>query len=67
MSTGIVVSGGSCDEKGDCTFTGSWKDPISKGPVEARLASRWTGPTVQIFEMFGPGPDSGEIQLTELT
>lgn len=58
---------GSCDGKGDCTFTGSWNDPITKGPVKARKTSRRTRPTVRIFEMFGPGPDGEEMQGMELT
>lgn len=67
MSTGIMVSEGTCDEKSNCTFTGSWNDPIKKGPITARMTSRWTSPNVQIFEMFAPGPDGREMQMMELT
>jgi hypothetical protein len=67
MMTGIMVSEGTCDEQGNCAFTGSWNDPITKGPITARMASRWTSPTVQIFEMFAPGPDGKEMQMMELT
>lgn len=67
MSTGVMVSGGSCDAQGACTFIGSWNDPITKGPVTARMTSRWTSPDVQVFEMHGPGPDGKEFKMMEIT
>ncbi|MGH9464428.1 MAG: DUF1579 domain-containing protein [Thermoanaerobaculia bacterium] len=67
MSTGVMVSQGSCDEEGSCTFSGTWNDPIAKGPVTARLTTRWTSPTTQIFEMHGPGPDGAEMKMMEIT
>ena len=35
MSTGIMVSEGSCTEDQVCTFVGSWNDPVVNGPVTA--------------------------------
>ena len=67
MSTGIMVSEGKCDAKQSCTFTGSWNDPIKKGPVKARMTSRWTSPTVEVFEMYGPGRDGKEMKMMEIT
>ena len=67
MSTGIMVSQGTCDDQGACTFSGSWNDPITKGPVTARMTARWTSPTVQVFEMYGPAPDGKEMKMMELT
>jgi len=67
MSTGLMVSEGTCDAKQSCTFTGSWNDPIKKGPVKARMTSRWTSPTIEIFEMYGPGKDGKEMKMMELT
>jgi len=68
MSTGIMVSTGTCDPTGKtCTFTGSWNDPIKKGPVSARMTSKWTSPTVEIFEMYGPGKDGKEMKMMEIT
>ena len=55
MSTGLMISEGTCDAQQNCTFTGSWNDPIKKGPVNSRMTSRWTSPTTEIFEMYGPG------------
>jgi hypothetical protein len=68
MSTGIMVSEGMCDsEKKTCMFTGSWNDAIKKGPVKARMTSRWTSPTTEIFEMYGPGKDGKEMKMMEIT
>ncbi|MBI1950062.1 MAG: DUF1579 domain-containing protein [Acidobacteria bacterium] len=67
MSTGLMVNEGSCDAKKACTFTGSWNDPIKKGPVQARMTTRWTSPTTQVFEMYGPGKDGKEMKMMEIT
>jgi hypothetical protein len=67
MSTGMMVSKGSCDEKHTCTFTGSWNDAIKKGPVSMRVQSRWTSPTTEHFEMYGPGKDGKEMKMMEMT
>jgi hypothetical protein len=67
MSTGIFVSEGTCDAMHTCTFTGSWNDPIKKGPVTARMISRATGPTTEVFEMYGPGKDGKEMKMMEIT
>lgn len=67
MSTGIMLSTGSCDADMSCTYTGSWNDPVKKGPVTARMKSRWTGPSTQIFEMYGPGKDGKEMKMMEIT
>jgi len=67
MSTGIMVSEGSCDAQKVCTFTGSWNDPIKKGPVKARMTTRWTSPTTEVFEMYGPGKDGKEMKMMEIT
>jgi cytochrome c5 len=67
MGTGLMVSEGTCDDKGACTFTGSWNDPIKKGPITARMTTRWTSATTQVFEMFAPGPDGKEMKMMEIT
>jgi len=67
MSTGMMTSEGTCDAKGVCTFTGSWNDPITKGPKKVRMTSRWTNPTTEVFEMFGPGKDGKEMKMMEIT
>ena len=68
MSTGIMVTEGACDAQGKtCTFTGSWNDPIKKAPVKARMTTRWTSPTTEVFEMYGPGKDGKEFKMMEIT
>lgn len=68
MSTGLAVSEGTCDAQGKkCTFTGSWNDPIKKGPVKFRLTTNWTSPTTEVFEMYGPGKDGKEMKMMEIT
>jgi len=67
MSTGVMVSEGTCDAEKACSFTGSWNDPIKKGPVTMRMTTRWTSPTTQIFEMYGPGKDGKEMKMMEMT
>ena len=68
MSTGIMVNEGTCDAQGKaCTFTGSWNDPIKKTPVKARMTTRWTSPTTEVFELYGPGKDGQEMKMMEIT
>ena len=67
MSTGLMVSEGSCDADNTCTFTGSHHDPLTKKKVTTRMVSRWTSPTVEVFEMYGPGPDGKETKMMEIT
>jgi uncharacterized protein DUF1579 len=68
MSTGLMVSEGTCDAQGKtCTFVGHWNDPVKKAPIKARMATRWTSPTTQIFEMYGPGKDGKEMKMMEIT
>jgi len=67
MGTGLMVSQGTCDASHACTFTGSWNDPIKKGPIQARMTSRWINPTTEVFEMYAPGRDGKEMKMMEIT
>ena len=68
MSTGIMISSGTCDAAGkSCTFTGTWNDPVKKAPVKSRMTTKWTSPTVEVFEMYGPGKDGKEMKMMEIT
>ena len=67
MSTGMMMSEGTCNAKMACTLTGSWNDPITKGPKTVRMTTRWTSPTTEVFAMHGPGPDGKEMKMMELT
>jgi len=67
MSTGLMVSEGACDAQRNCTFTGHWNDAVKKTPVKARMTTRWTSPTTEIFEMYAPGKDGKEMKMMEIT
>jgi hypothetical protein len=67
MSTGVIVSQGTCDAKQSCTFTGTWNDAVKKTPVKSRMTSRWTDPKTEVFEMYGPGKDGKEMKMMEIT
>ena len=67
MSTGIMLSEGTCDAKETCAFKGTWNDAIKKGPVNSRMTSRRTGPNTEVFEMYGPGRDGKEFKMMEIT
>jgi hypothetical protein len=67
MSTGLMVSDGTCDAQNACTFTGSWNDPVTKSKVNARMTTKWNSPTEQVFEMYTSGPDGKEAKMMEMT
>ncbi len=67
ISTGLMVSEGTCDARHTCTFTGTWNEPVTKGPVKMRMITRWTNPSTEVFEMYGPGRDGKEMKLMEMT
>jgi hypothetical protein len=67
MSTGVMLSDGSCDAAGACTFTSSWVDPIKKQKVNSRMTTRWTDANTEVFEMYGPAPDGKEVKMMEIT
>ena len=67
ISTGLMTTTGSCDEKDACTFSGSWVDPVSKKTITSRMVSHWSGADAETFEMFGPGPDGKEFKMMEIT
>jgi hypothetical protein len=67
MMTGLMVSEGACDEKDNCTYTGSWNDPVSKGKFTVRMTSTWSDANTEVFSMYAPGPDGKEFQMMEIT
>ena len=67
MSTGMMVSEGTCDANNTCKFNSSWTDPVTKKLLKARMISRWTSPTTEVFEMHGPGKDGKEFKMMEIT
>lgn len=67
MTTGIMISEGTCDAKKSCKFTGTMNDAVKKSAVKLRMTSRWTSPTTEVFEMYGPGKDGKETKMMEIT
>lgn len=66
MSTGIMVSEGECDEDHNCTYVGTYNDPIKGGPVTNRYVAKWSSPDEQYFAMYGPGRDGDEVKMMEM-
>lgn len=67
MSTGLMVSEGTCDASMACTFTGTYHDPVSKKPMTSRMTTRWSDKNTEVFEMYAPGPDGKEAKMMEIT
>lgn len=67
MSTGLMVSEGTCDAKLACTYTGTYHDPVTKQPQTSRMTTRWADKSTEVFEMYGPGPDGKEAKMMEIT
>lgn len=67
MSTGLMVSEGTCDAQLSCTYTGTHNDPVTKKPQSSRMTTRWTDKNTEVFEMYGPGPDGKEAKMMEIT
>ena len=67
MNTGLTVAEGSCTAQATCSFIGHWNDAVTKQQASARMELRWTSPAVEVFEMFGAGPDGKEMKMMEIT
>ena len=67
MSTGLMVSEGSCDAAMACQYTGKYHDPVSKQAQTTRMTTRWTDKDTEVFEMYGPGHDGKEAKMMEIT
>lgn len=67
MSTGLMVSEGTCDAQQSCTYAGSWNDPVTKGKTTARMTTRQVSPTQELFEMYAPGADGKEAKVMDIT
>ncbi|MBD9477654.1 DUF1579 domain-containing protein [Pseudoxanthomonas sp. PXM02] len=67
MSTGVMLSEGTCDAQLTCTYTGTHHDPVTKKPQTSRMTTRWSDKDTEVFEMYGPGPDGKETKMMEIT
>jgi hypothetical protein len=66
MSTGVMLSTGQCDDKGNCTFKSTYTDPMTGETRETRMISREEGPDKEAMEAFDKGPDGKEFKSMEL-
>ena len=67
MTTGLMTSEGDCDDKGNCSYTGSWNDPLTKGKFSVRMTTQWTDANTEVFSMYAPGEGGKEFQMMEIT
>ena len=67
MSTGLMVSDGSCDTALSCFFTGTFHDPVSRQPQTARMTTPCADKNTEVLEMNAPGPDGKEYRMTEIS
>jgi hypothetical protein len=67
MSTALFVSSGTCDAKNACSFKGTMTDPVTKKTNTTRMTTKWTSPTVEVFEMYGPDKKGKEYKMMEIT
>ena len=47
---------------GSCPHPVKWR----LGPVKARMTTRWTSLTTEIFELYAPGKDGTEMKMMEI-
>ena len=46
---------------------GRMKPGVTMEQATARMELRWTSPAVEVFEMYGAGPDGKEMKMMEIT
>jgi hypothetical protein len=66
MSTGLMLSKGSCDDKKVCTFKGEFKDPATGSMKTMRSVMREEGPDKEVHEAFET-TEGKEVKTMELT
>lgn len=66
MGTGLMTSTGKCDDKGVCTHSGEYVDPLTGNKKMTRMTTRDEGPDKEVHESFEKGPDGKEFKTMEL-
>lgn len=66
MSTGIMISHGTCD-KGSWTMTGESSDPMTGKTWTSRSVVKIVDDNTFVMEMYAPGPDGKEYKMMEMT
>jgi hypothetical protein len=64
MSTGVMVSWGTCDDQGTCTFTGQYSDPMTGQMKTSKMISKHMGNTEH--HEFWETRDGKEVKTFEL-
>ena len=67
MGTGIMVSKGQCDGKGNWTMTGESIDPATGKMITMKSVTTLVDDNTISMQMFMPGPDGKEYKMMELT
>jgi hypothetical protein len=65
-STGIMLSTGHKNEKGEIVYTGQYDDPMSGQKKTSRSVLRHEGKDKMVFEMFDKGTDGTEFKNLEV-
>ena len=66
MSTGPLMSWGTCDAAGACAYEGTSNDPMTGKAMTSRMTLKPQGADKQVFDFFGPGPDGKEVKMMEI-
>jgi hypothetical protein len=64
MSTGLMLSKGTCDEQGSCAYTGEMTDPMTGQTKTSRMVSKHTGASEH--HEFWETRDGKEVKTMEL-
>ncbi len=66
MSTGPMVSWGTCDAAGACKYEGTMNDAMTGKPTKMRMTLTPAGPDKSTFTMYGAGPDGKDMKMMEI-
>lgn len=66
MGTGVMMSKGTCDATGNCTYTGEYVDPMTGKTKTSRMTMKDEGPDKEVHVMYDKGPDGKEYKSMEL-
>jgi hypothetical protein len=66
MSTGPMISWGTCDASGACKYEGTSNDAVTGKPAKFRMTMTPQGADKHTFVLFGAGPDGKEMKMMEI-
>jgi hypothetical protein len=68
MSTGVGVGTGEMDSAGKTLTTSMiYSDPMTGKATTMRQVLKVESKDLELFEMYGPGPDGKEFKMMEMT